>query len=234
MSTWQEILIASGGNATLLIVLGFLARSMIQTWLAKDIKKFETDLKSAADYELERLRQELKFKGDASIEHLKSQLQLTAVEHQVRFSNLHEKRAEVIADLYKRLVEAFWDSERFIFQIGHAQPEHQEAYLATEKRLLDFYIFVETHQIYLPERICGLLANFIDVLRKAVIGVYVYGGIDYPNPQTLKERKETFMAAYEAFKNDLPVAKQALVDEFRKILGVENSNPSDFGLTSAN
>jgi hypothetical protein len=32
----------------------------------------------------------------------------------VRFSNLHEKRAEVIAELYKRLVEAFWDGERFV------------------------------------------------------------------------------------------------------------------------
>jgi hypothetical protein len=63
MSAWQEILIAFGGNATLLIVLGFLARSLLQTWLTKDIKKFETDLKSTADYELERLRQELKFKG---------------------------------------------------------------------------------------------------------------------------------------------------------------------------
>jgi len=30
---------------------------------------------------------------------------MVAFEHQVRFSKLHETRAEVIADLYKRLVE---------------------------------------------------------------------------------------------------------------------------------
>jgi hypothetical protein len=222
MSTFEEILIAFGGNATLLIVLGFLARSLMRTWLTKDIKKFEADLKSKADSELERLRQDLKFRGDASIEQLRSELQQAAIEHQVRFSNLHEKRATLIADLYKRLVEAFWDCERFVFQIGHR--EHQEEYLATHKRICDFYVFVETHRIYLPERVCASLANFISVLKKPVIDVYVYGGtIDYPDQQTMKERKEAFMTAYEVFKNDIPAARKALEDEFRKILGVENS-----------
>jgi hypothetical protein len=37
---------------------------------------------------------------DAEIERLKTSLQMTALEHQVRFSKLHEKRAKVIADLY--------------------------------------------------------------------------------------------------------------------------------------
>jgi hypothetical protein len=60
MSAFQEILIAFGGNAVLLIVLGFLARSLIQTWLAKDVKKFETDLQSTATSQLERLRSDLK------------------------------------------------------------------------------------------------------------------------------------------------------------------------------
>ena len=67
MSLFQEILIAFGGNATLLVVLGFLARSLIQTLLAKDIKKFEADLQSTASAQLERLRSDLKSQGDSSI-----------------------------------------------------------------------------------------------------------------------------------------------------------------------
>jgi hypothetical protein len=205
-----------------LVVLGFLARSLIQTWLTKDMKRFETDLRSTADSELERLRHELKSKGDASIEQLKSQLQQAAIEHQVRFSNLHEKRAAVIADLYKRLVEAFWDGQQFVLQTGQSREE----YLVAHKKILDFYVFVETHRIYLPEHICASLANFVDALRKPVISVYVYGSIDYPNPQTLKERNEAFMAVYEAFKNDIPAARKALEDEFRKILGGDDLRSS--------
>jgi hypothetical protein len=86
MNAWNEVLIAFGGNAVLLAVLGFLARSLLQTWLTKDIKTFETNLKNTADSELERLKFELKAKGDISIEQLKSRLQQAALEHEVRFS----------------------------------------------------------------------------------------------------------------------------------------------------
>jgi hypothetical protein len=104
--------------------------------------------------------------------------------------------------------------------MGHQ--EKQEEYLATQKRILDFYDFVETHRIYLPEHICELLSNFIGALRKPVIEVHVYGSIDYPNDQTLKERKEAFMLAYENFQNDIPKARKALEGEFRTILGVKD------------
>ena len=223
MSDLHQILIAFGGPSVLLVVLAFLARSLLQTWLAKDIKRFESDLRNTADNELERLKQELKSKGDASIEQLKSVLQQAAIEHQVRFSNLHEKRAEIIAYIYKRLVETFSDSQRFVFQMGHQ--EKQAEYLATQKRILDFYDFVEIHRIYLPEHICESLSRFIGALRKPVVEVYVYGDIDYPNEQTLKERKEAFMKAYESFQNDIPKARKLLQDEFRAILGVDGSHP---------
>jgi hypothetical protein len=37
MSPLGEVLLAFGGNATLLIILGFLSRSLLQAWLAKDL-----------------------------------------------------------------------------------------------------------------------------------------------------------------------------------------------------
>ena len=63
MSAFQEILIALGGNATLLVVLGFLARSLAPTWLTKDVKKFELQLQNAATSQLEHLKYELKSQG---------------------------------------------------------------------------------------------------------------------------------------------------------------------------
>lgn len=68
MTIWKEILIAFGSNAVLLVVLGFLARSLLNTWIVKDIKQFESDLKARAD---------------SDVEELKNRLQLIAAEHQV-------------------------------------------------------------------------------------------------------------------------------------------------------
>ena len=83
MELWQSLLVAAGGNATLLLVLGFLGRSLMSTVLAKDLKKF------------------------------KASLQQAGIEHQIRFSKLHEKRATVLAELYKLLVEAVWRVSEF-------------------------------------------------------------------------------------------------------------------------
>lgn len=69
-SVWQELLIVFGGNATLLIVLGILFKSLLSQMLTKDIQKYKAQLKADAD---------------VSIERLKSTLQMAALEHQVRF-----------------------------------------------------------------------------------------------------------------------------------------------------
>ena len=62
MEPWKALLVAFGGNVTLLFLLGYFGRSLVSQVLAKDIEKFKADL------------------------------QLAAVEHQVRFSKLHERR----------------------------------------------------------------------------------------------------------------------------------------------
>jgi hypothetical protein len=164
MNAWNEILIAFGGNAVLLAVLGFLARSLFQTWLAKDMKKFEADLKNTADSELERLKFELKAKGDASIEQLRSQLQQSALEHQVRFSKLHERRARLIEKLYARLVAARMEGRRFIVTDAYNRDQQQqlEAIQRIGKTIQGVALFIDKHRIYFPEHICELLQKLSD------------------------------------------------------------------------
>ena len=53
----------------------------------------------------------VKGKHTRDLEQLRSDLNRAALEHQVQFSKLHEKRAEVLAELYTRLVSAMWAME---------------------------------------------------------------------------------------------------------------------------
>jgi len=223
MSAFSEILIALGGNATLLIVLGFLARSLIQTWLAKDVKKFEVNLQNAATSQLEALKFDLKSKGDASIEQLKSQLQQATIEHQVRFSNLHEERGRRIADLYGRIVEQSVACQRYVYQLRESN--RQEGFNELEKKFFDLYLFFETSRIYLPEHVCVLLEKVVSAIRSPVVGVFVYSDVNNFAPAAvLEEKRDAFMKAFNAFEAEIPTAKKALADEFRKMLGVEDSS----------
>jgi hypothetical protein len=205
---WQDVITTVGGEGVLLGAAAWLVKAIISNRLTLDAETFKTRLKADADVEIERLR---------------SGLQKTAVEHQVRFAKLHERRAEVIAELYNRLVEAQQEGERFVFVGSYAeQPEQKEAYNATAQKLRDLYFFVEKHRIYLPERVCTLLNNFMDPVRKTVIGVGVYSSFEYPTQQTSEAKNRLLLAASEAFEQKIPTARRAVEEEFRTLLGVEN------------
>ncbi len=205
MSILQTILLALTGNALLLAVLGYLAKSLVGGLLAKDLKKFETELKA---------------KSDATIERLRSSLQIVAIEHQVRFSKLHEKRAEVIAELYKHLVEATWETESFLSPMEWSgEPDKKEKYIKAMNKIVQFFRFFDQHRIYLPASLCKSLQAFIESLRSPVIQFSVYLQFEYPNENTAKEKMKVWMEAWDSVKNDVPAARQQLEREFRNILG---------------
>jgi len=221
MSAFQEVLLALGGNAALLVVLGFLARSLVQTWLAKDIKTFEQALQNAANSRLEHLKYELKSEGDVSIEQLKSRLQQAAAEHQLRFAKLHEKRAEVIEDVYQRLVELEKGYGKFVLVDGYEtdSQKQQAARDNINQAMYDVALLIEKHRIYLPADVCASLKAFLDIMWHNAINVGVYGSFSYPNPQTLQERHKAFRDAYDVLQKEIPDARGELENEFRKLLG---------------
>ena len=75
MEIWETFLFVFGGNAGLLLALGYLVKSLLDKRIVQDTKRFESELKA---------------KSDAAIEHIRNTLQLQAIEHQVRFSRLHQ------------------------------------------------------------------------------------------------------------------------------------------------
>jgi hypothetical protein len=65
----------------------------LRTWISERIKG---SIKAEYDEKLETHKAQLKAQSDVEIEQLKSRLSVAAAQQQVRFSRLHEKRAEVI------------------------------------------------------------------------------------------------------------------------------------------
>jgi hypothetical protein len=220
MTAWKEILIAIGGNATILIVLAFLARSVVQTWLDKDVKKFETGLATVANSELERLKSELRAGADASLERLRMELQENAVEHQVRFSKLHERRAEAIEELYSSLVDTQLAARLYIVVTGHDDSVRAEERVKIHRKLYDLYSLVEKRRIYLPAPICVSLDEFQRTLHNAVAAVDVYSEVTNHAPQKVaSDRNQAIFEAVRAIEEKIPQMRRDLEDEIRRILG---------------
>ncbi len=115
----------------------------------------------------ERFRTQLQTEHATEIERLKSGLAVAAFEHQTRFSRLHDRRVEVLAGVYSRLVLAqrAFQSLTAPFQAAGEPPVDEKWPIAAE-RGNDFIEFFETNRIWLPPDICYSIAE----LNAALLG----------------------------------------------------------------
>jgi hypothetical protein len=212
MTIWQILLTVFaglGGSAVLLAAVAWLLQSALAAWIAKDAERFKASLKADADKE---------------VESLKHSLQMIATEHQVRFSKLHEDRAEVIGELYKKLTHVYFHGERFVITSeNNPAPYKKEEFEDMRKELTDVFFFIEEHRIYLPESVCALLDKHLGQVRSTVVAAGIFGQIENPNEQTMQQSFDAFTKAYEDFETDIPAARKSLETEFRKMLGAEPS-----------
>lgn len=207
MDTWQSVLLAIGGNTAILAVLAFVAKSLFEKILARDTKRFESELKAASD---------------AEIEHLKNQLQLRSIEHQVQFSRLHERRAETIAKLYELLVEALWAAESFLSPAEWVgEPSKKEKHVTAMNKLVDTFRYFDQHKIYFDEELCESLEKLLRETRRLVIEFGVWVGFDEHSltDQSAKQKQEAWLANWQAIQKDIPEARRQLEHKFREILG---------------
>lgn len=208
---WQQVITTLGGGGVVLVAAAWLIKALVTDRLARDAEKFRMDLKAKSDSEIERL---------------KNALEMAALEHQVRFSKLHEKRAEVIAKLYAVLAELQYSGQKYVFA-GAYEPKRDDEFSRTAKKVQEVFLFIEEHQIYLPDRVCTLLEEFVETVNKSVAIVHVYEENADGSADFREQKTQALIRAAEEFKTRIPAVRKALTDEFRTILGVENSHPQE-------
>ena len=128
MEIWQTVLIAIGGNAVLLSVLGWLAKSFVGHQLTKDFEGFKHDL------------------------------QLASLEHKVKFSSLHEIRAGVIAELYSRTIEFLGAAQSLsnLFEFKGEKSKEEKASVFGDKAA-EFREYYIKHKIYFSTKTCEII-----------------------------------------------------------------------------
>ncbi len=209
---------------TSVAISSLLAAAIV--WLAKSwiSERLKNAIKNEYDEKLETHKAQLKAQSDIETERLRSQLNITATEHQVRFSRLHNKRAEVIAELYGLLVQAYWDTSSFVSLVEWSgEPDKKQKYVTAMNAIADFFRFFDKNRIYLPESICEKLESFVQAMRHKAIGFGVYVRYDDADmsPESLEKKHNAWTEAWEYFEKEVPSARTALERELRNILGGE-------------
>ena len=207
MEIWQTIILALGGNAVLLAVLGWLSKSFVSQLLEKDISAYRASLET---------------EGNKTLENLKHQLEIVSVEHEVKFKKLHNKRAEVVAQAYSLLVQAQWDLSNFVSPMELVEePGKKEKYVTAMNSWADFYKFFDKHRIYIPEKTCLKVEDFIQNMKQKAInyGVYVKYEDYTLGEDNLETKYGAWQKAFKYFEDEVPKTRKMLENELRVLLG---------------
>ena len=95
------------------------------------------------------------------------------------------------------------------------------------KKLVEFHCYFDKHRIYLSSELCIFLEKLITGARSLVIqfGVYVNFDEKTLNDQTYKQKQTAWDSGWNAIKNQIPLARHSLENEFRSLLGAA-TNPT--------
>lgn len=207
---WEDVLKFIGGGSVVIITVAWLIKALINNILSKDVEAYKTKLKAEYDFKIEEFRTEL---------------HKTAYEHEIRFSRLHDKRAKIIADFYGLLDEAVGTVERFVHPVELVGDiDRKQKYEKAMDTMIAMIRYYRKHKIFFSSSLCKIIDNFIEKIWKPTMefSTYVVHGDDF-HRGTGKDKLDAWMKAWDfVSKNDVPPAKAALEDEFRKILGVES------------
>jgi hypothetical protein len=202
---WTEVFVKLGGSGLFLAAVGWLIRTILTDRLARDAEEFKTKLQTDAD---------------AQMEHLKTSLQMTALEHQVRFSKLHEKQAEVIAEVYSQVVIVSRNATRFIMTSEGSPIEELRAnYKATTTDIDKLIVMIDTRRIYIPANACELLDKFSRAMGRTVFSAGAPARFNSQDPRVQQANYDALTKAMNVAASDFPIILSELEQEFRRILG---------------
>ena len=149
---------------------------------------------------------------DRDLEKFKADLSKVAFEHQVVFQKLHEKRADVIGELYSLMVKSEWATNTYvnIYEKPGEKSRPEKAKDAWDA-LRELYRYFDLHRLYLPENVCSLIDKYIEALWEPTRALSLSEAIDDDSGKKWSE-------SYLKTKNDLPPMKKAVEEEYRKII----------------
>lgn len=180
-------------------VVGWVAKNTIDRYFNRELKEYQAEInKEINDYknELEKDR--------------------------LRYSKLHNKRAEITAELYKRFIEFEEDLRSLTHPMEHTgDPSKEDKIEKTAKSGNNFLNYYMKHKIYFPPQICDTVEKLIE----ESMDIHKRSRLRAAKSQHRQISPEDFEDNIENWKKvneeDIPELKTELENHFRQMLGVK-------------
>jgi hypothetical protein len=187
MAWFQQVLTLALAPVAVIAAVTWLLRSLFSQALTRDIANF------------------------------KAKLQTETFREQHRFQSLHAKQAEVVAELYARIVHAERKIGQLTSRFRSVSVDLNEQKTAAAVACDSFGDFYRKHRLYLPEA----TAIKVDELSELFIDLYVDIDTAQPGDEYHPSNAAAWAEANQRMATQVRPVKQDLESQFRLILGVD-------------
>jgi hypothetical protein len=196
---WDLILQNSLASLFGSAAIGAIGVVVVRHFLSRDLERHRLNLQAASDRELERL---------------KAEYRVLAFEAETRFARLHERRIQVLVELYQEIVNAEGAMSELVqvLTIDDTAPEEKKRAAAAEA-VNALVRQSETSRIFIDSETSGLVETFIAEAKAAWF-------LHRRESVTPKPSLEEWRSKVLKVEKMMPELRKSIEGEFRKILGV--------------
>jgi hypothetical protein len=208
----QELVKLFGGLAVLAAALAWLTKSIISHFLSKDIEVFKGQLSR----DLENHRHQL----DLQSESFKTNLQVLAQEHLARFTKLHDKRVEILAEMYYQLEDAY--TAISALNLGCEGPSKTQTLVPgfTEdavQKTLKLFDFFRRNKLYFSKQLAQEIQSVVFELQSLPFDLSMVTGSGH-KPEEIDQCRLKFIEDWKKQSSQLLDATCSVETEFRRLL----------------
>jgi hypothetical protein len=184
----------------------------LKHWIADriqhDSKTQLAALQNKMDLELQAHRIRLEAKSEGELDKLRASLQIAAAERHVQFSQIFERQAKVIGEIYSKLQDLYAAADRFISSVTE---ETNSALLASFESFAGSF---EPQRLYLPKASATQIDAIVLKCRKAIHKARMY---DIQQRAGVPLVPANIEAAWD-FLEEFPKLLLQVEDDFRSVL----------------
>lgn len=170
----------------------------------------EKALKDSFDDVVDRLERTTRL-----TEEIKSSIGIRTLEHQIKFSKLHEKRIEVIEGLYHRLVDMESKGKDFVYRSG---PTHEPGpqFDAASKAIAEFISYSKLNKFWVDKALFDEIEGVALNLDSIIHGAAFHCGVSPANTAQFTQAMDENKRSVEAINKEIPAAKEKIIESIRK------------------
>jgi|TARA_R100000750_G_scaffold15459_1_gene10132 hypothetical protein len=172
----------------------------------------EKALQDSFDDVKERLRETTQLS-----EEIKSSISLGTLEHQIKFSKLHEKRIEIIEGLYYRLTEMESKGKNFIYRSSPTSAAQDQFEIASSA-INDFISYSKLNKFWVEKDLFNEIEAVALRLDKIIHCTAFNCDVNPQNTQDFSQAMDERKKAVEAINNEVPAAKEKVIESIRNVL----------------